>query len=60
MPRWSVTHLEDLPTPARRSDAELEYDDGRTRLWLSRPGGRVVVERLEEATGTWDPVAPGD
>ncbi len=59
MPRWSITYLEDVPTPAQRPDSDLGYDDGRTRLWLSRADGRVVaVERLDEVTGTWVPEPP--
>jgi hypothetical protein len=61
VPRWSITHLADAPTLAQRADADLKYDDGRTRLWLSRADGRVVeVERLDEATGTWVAQAPRD
>ena len=60
MSRWSITHLEDAPTLAEGPDGELKYDDGRNRLWLSRPGDRVSVDRLDEATGTWRRVAPGD
>ncbi len=59
MPRWSVTPLQDVPPLAQRPDSDLRYDDGRTRLWLSRADGRVVaVERLDEVTGTWVPEPP--
>ncbi len=59
MPRWSLTHLQDAPSPAQRPDSDQRYDDGRTRLWLSRADGRVVVvERLDETTRTWPAEPP--
>jgi hypothetical protein len=59
VPRWSITYLEDMPTLAQRPDSDLKYDDGQTRVWVSRTDGRVVlVERLDEATGVWEPDPP--
>ncbi|GAB3299036.1 hypothetical protein GCM10027451_00060 [Geodermatophilus aquaeductus] len=67
MPHWSITSLEDMPTLDRTGDSDLKYDDGCTRVWLTRPreadghpGGQVVVERLDPATGRWDPVRSVD
>ena len=60
MPRWSITLLEDSPTLARGPAGDLKYDDGHTRLWLAHPGGQVLVERRDPATGSWEPVRPAD
>ena len=63
MPRWSITHLEDMPTLAVGPDADLKYDDGSTRVWLRRspsadrpPSSDVVVEKVQ-ADGTWQAVS---
>ncbi|WP_409332327.1 hypothetical protein [Trujillonella humicola] len=59
MTRWSITHLDDMPTLAVGDDADLKFDDGQTRVWLrrSRSGGghdgaTVLVEKLQ-ADHTW-------
>jgi hypothetical protein len=58
-PRWSITHLEDMPTLAAGPDADLEFDNGHVRVWLrrlpaedGRDGPQVVVQE-RQVDGSW-------
>lgn len=67
IPRYRLDELQAMPTLTVASADDLKYDDGTTRLWLSRVGAAddapmadvpfgtatVTVERLDRKTGKW-------
>lgn len=59
-PRWSITDLADMPTLRQGQDADLKFDNGKIRVWLSRltkadgyTGPAVIVETFNARTGEW-------
>jgi len=59
-------HLDSLPTISQSQADNLKYDDGETRIWVSRmgpedgleEGGEVTIEYLDEDAGRWEIARP--